>query len=227
MDSLTRSLLPCVTKRQGRRLPAGGVFLTSLMLFVLLSGCTQPGGSASDLNGHLLVAGSTALQPLATAAASLFQQQHAHVHVEVKGGGSLLGLQSLTNHHVNIGVSDVYADPAVYPDPNLTDHIVAVIPFTMIVGPDVAVKTLTQQEIIDIFSTGTIRAKNPCFLFRASKRYWPYIVQQRTRNGSLFAGIHRFYARLLARNVRPHSTAHRYQPGDAYQCHLVQARLGL
>jgi phosphate transport system substrate-binding protein len=83
MDSLTRSLLSCVIKRQGRHLPAGGAFLISLMLFVLLSGCTQPGGSASDLNGHLLVAGSTALQPLATAAASLFQQQHAHVHVEV------------------------------------------------------------------------------------------------------------------------------------------------
>lgn len=157
MDSLTRSLLSCVTKRQGRCLPARGAFLISLMLFVLLSGCTQPGGSASDLNGHLLVAGSTALQPLATAAASLFQQQHAHVHVAVKGGGSLLGLQSLTNHQVNIGDSDVYADPAVYPDPNLTDHIVAVIPFTMIVGPDVTVKSLTQQEIIDIFSTGAIR----------------------------------------------------------------------
>ena len=133
------------------------VVLTSLIFLMIGAGCAQTGGTAADLSGHILVVGSTALQPLAAAAASLFQQQHPHAHIEVQGGGSLAGLQSLINHQADIGNSDVYADPAVYPDPNMTDHIVAVVPFTMIVGPGVTITSLTQQQIIDIFSTGKIR----------------------------------------------------------------------
>jgi phosphate transport system substrate-binding protein len=59
---------------------------------------------------------------------------------------------------VDIGDSDIYADPALYPDPNLTDHLVCVIPFTMIANTDVTgVKSLTRQQIIDIYSTNKIR----------------------------------------------------------------------
>ncbi|MBA2287788.1 MAG: phosphate ABC transporter substrate-binding protein [Ktedonobacteraceae bacterium] len=131
--------------------------LTFLAFLVGAAGCTQSNGTLPDLSGHILVVGSTALQPLATAAASLFQQQHPQAHIEVRGGGSLSGLRSVTGHQADVGNSDIYADPALYPDPNLTDHIVAVVPFTMIVGPDVTVPSLTQQQIIDIFSTGKIR----------------------------------------------------------------------
>jgi phosphate transport system substrate-binding protein len=77
----------------------------------------------------------------------------------VNGGGSVSGLQAVTHQQgqSDIGDSDIYADPAIYPDPNLTDHIVCVIPFTMIVNPGINVTSLTQQQIIDIFSTGKIR----------------------------------------------------------------------
>ncbi len=116
-------------------------------------------GNTAELEGKLTVVGSTALQPLATAAAALFQKQHPSVHITVNGGGSILGLQAVTHQQgqSDIGDSDIYADPAIYPDPNLTDHIVCVIPFTMIVNPGINVTSLTQQQIIDIFSTGKIR----------------------------------------------------------------------
>jgi len=127
------------------------------VLIGMLSGCAGSTTSSVDLSGHLLVVGSTALQPLASAAATLYQKQHPNVHIEVNGGGSLAGLQAVTSHKSDIGNSDVYADPAVYPDPNLTDHIVCVIPFTMITGPGVTITSLTRQQIIDIFSTGKIR----------------------------------------------------------------------
>jgi len=131
------------------------IAITAFLL--LLADCAGPiGGTATDLNGHILVAGSTALQPLATKAAALFQQQHAHVRIEVKGGGSVVGLQAVTNHQADIGDSDIYADPATYPDPDLTDHLVCIIPFTMIASPGVTITSLTQQQIIDIFSTGKI-----------------------------------------------------------------------
>jgi phosphate transport system substrate-binding protein len=101
--------------------------------------------------------GSTALQPLVTNAAKAYQQQHPQVHIQVDGGGSVTGLVSVTSQKSDIGDSDIYADPAIYPDPNVTDHIVCVIPFAMITGPDVNVHSLTRQQIIDIFSTNTIR----------------------------------------------------------------------
>lgn len=126
-------------------------------LGVLLAGCVGQTGTTSELSGHIVVTGSTALQPLATEAAKLFQQQHPQVQVEVTGGGSGHGLDAVTGHQADIGDSDVYADPALYPDPELTDHLVCVIPFTMIVSPEVTnVSSLTKQQIIDIFSTGKI-----------------------------------------------------------------------
>ncbi len=93
-----------------------------------------------------MVVGSTALQPLATAAASLFQKQHPQVQIEVQGGGSLSGLKAVTSQQADIGDSDVYADPAIYSDPNLTDHIVCVIPFAMVVAPDIPVLSLTPHS---------------------------------------------------------------------------------
>jgi phosphate transport system substrate-binding protein len=81
-------------------------------------------------------------------------RQHTTAKITVTGGGSLTGLKDVTSGKVDIGDSDVYADPGTYPDPTLTDHLVAVIPFTMIVNRDVMkVTSLTRDQIIGIFST--------------------------------------------------------------------------
>lgn len=123
----------------------------------LFTACAGPFSSAPPpLSGHIQVDGSTALQPLVSQAATLFERQYPQVHIDVNGGGSLTGLNDVTGHKVDIGNSDIYADPATYPDPNLTDHLVCVIPFTMIVSSDVPVTSLTKANIIDIFATGQI-----------------------------------------------------------------------
>jgi phosphate transport system substrate-binding protein len=83
--------------------------------------------------------------------------EHSQVTITVSGGGSVVGLEDVTSHISDIGDSDIYADPARFPDPTLTDHLVCVIPFTMITNRDVGISSLTTQQIIDIFSTGTIR----------------------------------------------------------------------
>src|SRR5581483_5723076 len=89
------------------------ILLTSILLAGFLSGCMAPVGSSSTaLSGHLLVVGSTALQPLASAAAMRFQQQHPGTHIEVQGGGSVTGLKAVTGKQADIGTSDIYADPA-------------------------------------------------------------------------------------------------------------------
>lgn len=64
------------------------------MVFCLALGLCACSGSASQptlsLSGHLLIVGSTALQPLTTIEATLFEKTHPQAHLEVRGGGSLL-----------------------------------------------------------------------------------------------------------------------------------------
>lgn len=142
------------------RSPHSRITLAMLLMtlaILLLNSCTGSESPSSELRGHITVSGSTALLPLSQKAATLYQKQHPGVKIDVKGGGSVTGLKEVTSHKVDIGNSDIYADPAVYPDPKLTDHIVCVVPFTMVVHPEVTIHSLTQQQIIDIFSTGNIR----------------------------------------------------------------------
>ena len=142
--------------RTARR-SAGAIVVLLTLCCALLGGCAGLGDTTQPLSGHLSIDGSTALQPLATKAAALFTQHNPQVRIDVSGGGSLKGVSDANAGKVDIGDSDVYADPALYPDPNLTDHLVAVVPFTMITNLDVDVKSLSQAQIIAIYSTGQIR----------------------------------------------------------------------
>jgi phosphate transport system substrate-binding protein len=133
----------------------GRAALAVLLALGILSGCATTSAS-NEQPQHVLAVGSTALQPLVTPAAQLYQQLHPQTRVEVQGGGSKSGLAAVTAHKSDIGDSDIYADPTEYPDPDLTDHLVCAVPFAMIVNPDVTVPSLTTDQIIAIFSTGTI-----------------------------------------------------------------------
>lgn len=62
----------------------------------------------------------------------------------------------MANHQADIGDSDIFADPALYPDPNLTDHIVCVVAFTLIVDPQVDLTALSTSQILAIF-TGKVK----------------------------------------------------------------------
>lgn len=132
------------------------ILLASLSIVLLLSGCAESGSTSNVFRGNLKITGSTALQPLVKTAAQYFMKLHPQVHIDVEGTGSINGLKDVINKRAHIGNSDIYADPAFYPDPNMTDHIVCVIPFTMITNPDVNVSSLTQEDITKIFSTGEI-----------------------------------------------------------------------
>jgi phosphate transport system substrate-binding protein len=139
--------------------PTTPLLALTLLLVVagsLFSGCSAFQSPPPTLKGQIRVAGSTALQPLATQAAQHYVQAHPQVKITVAGGGSLTGLQEVNANKIDIGDSDVYADPATYPNPNLTDHLVAVVPFTMITNRDVDISTLSTNQIIAIYSTGTI-----------------------------------------------------------------------
>jgi phosphate transport system substrate-binding protein len=140
--------------------------LISLALLLVSCGTGNGGDGASTIgsssqqnsegmSGRVHIVGSTALLPLAAKAADLFHQQNPQVRIDVVGGGSVTGLEAVTTNQADIGDSDIYADPALYPDPNLTDHIVCAVAFTLIADPQLTFNSLNTQQIIDVF-TGKI-----------------------------------------------------------------------
>jgi len=137
-----------------KRLRLGILILVVLLL--ALSGCSLFTTNAAPLSGKIHISGSTALLPLAQRAAQDFTRAHPKVTFDVEGGGSFTGLDQMFSGKVDIGDSDVYADPTRYPDPSITDHLVAVVPFAMVVNPDITLASLTQAQIVSIY-TGQIK----------------------------------------------------------------------
>ena len=132
--------------------------LLTLFVFIFVTGCAGPGNASTQLSGTIHIDGSTALLPLVTQAAKVFGEQHPAAHIIVAGGGSVTGLNDVSNPNrkVLIGDSDIYASFAAYPNPDMTDHIVCVTPFTLITNPDITLPSLTQAQIVDIFSSNQL-----------------------------------------------------------------------
>lgn len=150
-------------------------FLCLISLTVLFISCGTQGTDTtqSTVHEHISIEGSTALQPFISQIANTFEKQtlqvtakvkgggsniESVVDIQVQGGGSLTGLNAIMQQKADIGMTDVYADPATYSSPSITPEIVIVIPYTLIVNPDLgSIQSLTTQQILDIFSTHRIQ----------------------------------------------------------------------
>lgn len=130
--------------------------VATLALAVALTGC---GGSdkkadapkAGAVEGKVTAQGSTALLPLLKAAQEQFEAKNPKVTINLTGGGSFTGMNQVANKAVDIGNSDVEL-PAELKDKGLVDNKVVVLPFVLIVNPDVSVSNLTQEQAIDVLS---------------------------------------------------------------------------
>lgn len=110
-------------------------------------------GTFTCVTGSITASGSTALAPLVKAVAQSYESKCSGATITVNLGGSKTGLQQVQSGAVNIGNSDVPADPATQSD--LVDHQVAVVIFAMIVNKDTKVTNLTTQQIQGIYSGTT------------------------------------------------------------------------
>lgn len=116
-------------------------------------------GTSSQVSGSLTASGSSALYPLVKDAISKFKKTNPNVSITLNAGGSGTGLKQVADGTVDIGNSDVEASSKLTADQakTLVDHKVCVIAMAPIVNTDVSakVKSLTAQQLIDIFTAKT------------------------------------------------------------------------
>lgn len=122
------------------------------------SNASSPSSEAGkDLNGKLVIGGSSALQPLAAAAAKDFMAENPNVQVDVQGGGSGTGLSEVSSGNFDIGMSDFFAELAssIKAD-ELVDNKVAVVGMTAAVNKKAGIKNLSKGDLIKVF-TGKVK----------------------------------------------------------------------
>jgi phosphate transport system substrate-binding protein len=132
--------------------------LLTAMICLGLAAC---GGTSTDSNtddgkitGSITAAGSSALLPLAQAAAESFMDENPDCSVTVNGGGSGEGLKQVADGAVDIGNSDVFADQKLDAAvaAGLVDHKVCTIAMAAVVNKSLGIDNLTTDQLIDIFT---------------------------------------------------------------------------
>ncbi|HET7627814.1 MAG TPA: phosphate ABC transporter substrate-binding protein [Bacillales bacterium] len=117
------------------------------------SQASESNNVGGELKGRIVVGGSSALQPLAAAAAKGFMDKHPGVEIQVQGGGSGTGLSQVAKGNFDIGDSDYFAEAKEGIDAGaLVDHKVAVVGMTAAVNPEAGVKNLSQEDLIKVFT---------------------------------------------------------------------------
>jgi phosphate transport system substrate-binding protein len=135
------------------------IFLTMvLMTALVLTGCGGSGNEPTDgtdqgLEGTVVIAGSTSVQPLSEELAAAFMDINPNASIEVQGGGSGVGIKS-----ANEGVADIGASSRDLKDEEkagLTEYLIAKDGIAIIVNSSVNVTDLSLEKIKGIF-TGEI-----------------------------------------------------------------------
>ena len=151
----------------------GAIFGAGLLSMSMLTGCggggdqvasgsdTESSEPTSTLSGTVTGSGSSALLPLAKAAADAFMQENPDVTVRMNGGGSGEGLKQVAAGSVNIGNSDVFASEKLDATQaaDLVDHKVCTITMAPVVNKDLGVTDLTTAQLTDIFTGKTTNWK--------------------------------------------------------------------
>jgi len=125
-----------------------------LIIAVLAAGCTQQPGDGQKTT--LKVTGSTTVLPIAQAAADAYMDDHPMTDIQVAGGGSSVGVQSVGEGTADIGMSsrELKAEEKTrYPD--LQSTVVASDGIAIIVNKANTVSGLTLVQLRGIYN-GTI-----------------------------------------------------------------------
>ncbi|EKU97797.1 phosphate ABC transporter substrate-binding protein, PhoT family [Leptolyngbya sp. PCC 7375] len=118
-----------------------------------VSACSPPTELADgELQGKVILTGSSTVAPLASELGKRFEQEHPEVRVDVQTGGSSRGLADARSGQADIGMMsrDLAAD-----ETDVTAYAVARDGVAMIIHADNPVTELSPEQVIDIY-TGDI-----------------------------------------------------------------------
>ena len=133
------------------------------LVCVSLAACSNTSNTGSNgISGSITAAGSSALLPLAQAAADDFMVTNPDCSVVVNGGGSGEGLKQVADGAVDIGNSDVFAEQKLDESTaaGLVDHKVCTVTMAAVVNKTLGISDLTTQQLIDIFTAKTTNWKD-------------------------------------------------------------------
>jgi phosphate transport system substrate-binding protein len=103
----------------------------------------------SILSGTISEVGSTTVQPIAEKLAAAFMVMNPKVKVDIKGGGSSVGIKAANDGTADIGAA---SRELTKDDPNLVKYLLARDGIAIIVNPANTINGLTKAQIVDIFS---------------------------------------------------------------------------
>ncbi len=120
-----------------------------------LKSCTQPSQiatqSTNELQGKLVLTGSSTVAPLAAEIGKRFESKHPNVRVDVQTGGSSRGMAD-----VRTGVADIgMVSRSLKAEEDLQAFAIARDGIGIILHKDNPVKSLSNQQVVDIY-TGKI-----------------------------------------------------------------------
>jgi phosphate transport system substrate-binding protein len=99
---------------------------------------------------RIQIAGSTSVQPVAEALAEKFQETHPNVKINVQGGGSSVGISSVSQGITDIGTSSRELTPEE--KAGLTEYVIGKEGIVIAVNNDNNISNLNKEQIKDIFS---------------------------------------------------------------------------
>ncbi|MDZ7957556.1 MAG: phosphate ABC transporter substrate-binding protein [Aulosira sp. DedQUE10] len=139
-----------------KRLKSLALISVGLTICLGLPSCTQSSKTATQptnqLQGKLVLTGSSTVAPLAAEIGKRFESQHPDVRVDVQTGGSSRGIADARTGVANIGMASRSLKEE---EKDLQAFAIARDGVGMIVHKDNSVKSLSNQQVIDIY-TGKI-----------------------------------------------------------------------
>ncbi len=118
-----------------------------------LQGCSKPpeatAKNSNKLQGKLVLTGSSTVAPLAAEIGKRFESQHPGARVDVQSGGSSRGVSDARQGVADIGMVSRALKPE---EKDLKAFSVARDGVTVILNKDNPVKTLSDKQVVDIYT---------------------------------------------------------------------------
>jgi phosphate transport system substrate-binding protein len=138
------------------------LFAVLMIAAMILGACAQPAAAPTQVpeantapaaeKVTISMAGSTTVQPLAEKLAGEYMKANQNLMIDVKGGGSGVGVKSAVDGTAMIGMaSRKLSDEEKTANPDLVATVIARDGIALIVNPDVTVEGLTLDQARDIF----------------------------------------------------------------------------